>query len=65
MSEQSASVPHKARFPPANLGLDAHNSTAPHPFVWTKTADEILAKLGDLCERNVQIHGATTSVTNS
>ena len=45
--------------------LDAHNSKEPRRFVWTKTADEILAKLGDLCQRTVEVHGAQTSGANS
>jgi transposase len=45
--------------------LDAHNGKDPRPFVWTKTADEILAKLGDLCERTVEVHGGRTSGANS
>jgi hypothetical protein len=30
--------------------LNAHNVN-PKPFIWTKTADEILAKVAGFCER--------------
>lgn len=45
--------------------LDAHNDKEPRAFKWTKTADEILAKLGDLCERTLEVHGAATSVADT
>ena len=28
-----------------------HTNTAPQPFVWTKTADEILASISRFCQR--------------
>ncbi|MBA2564977.1 MAG: IS630 family transposase, partial [Gemmatimonadetes bacterium] len=28
-----------------------HNNREPKPFVWSKTADEILATIGRFCER--------------
>jgi transposase len=45
--------------------LDAHNAREPRAFKWHKTADEILAKIEGLCERTLEIHGPTTSATNS
>lgn len=30
----------------------------PKPFVWTKTADEILASIARFCKRTMEIHGA-------
>lgn len=45
--------------------LDAHNAKAPAPFKWTKTADEILAKLAEHCESTLAIHGPSTSSANS
>jgi hypothetical protein len=37
--------------------LDAHNE-APKPFVWTKSADEILASIGRFAERTLFAHGS-------
>lgn len=38
--------------------VDAHNE-AEKPFKWTKTANEILAKIKRFGQRTVQVHGAT------
>jgi len=32
--------------------IDHHNA-APKPFVWTKTADQILTTIGRFCKRNL------------
>jgi transposase len=45
--------------------LDAHNAKESRPFKWTKTADEILAKLGELCQRTLDIHAGPSSKANS
>jgi transposase len=37
--------------------LDAHNE-APKPFVWTKSADEILASIGRFAQRTLIAHGS-------
>ena len=37
--------------------IEASN-TAGKPFVWTKTADEILAKMTRFAQRTLQVHGA-------
>ncbi len=37
--------------------IDASN-TAGKPFLWTKTADEILAKIARFAQRTLQVHGA-------
>ena len=36
--------------------VDAHNDEG-KPFTWTKTADEILAKVKRFGQRTVQVHG--------
>lgn len=36
--------------------LDAHND-APKPFVWTKSADDILASIGRFAQRTLTTHG--------
>ena len=36
--------------------VDAHNDEG-KPFKWTKTADEILAKVNRIGQRTVQVHG--------
>ena len=36
--------------------VDAHNDEG-KPFKWTKTADEILAKVKRFGQRTVQVHG--------
>jgi transposase len=36
--------------------LDAHNDT-PKPFVWTKSADDILASIGRFAQRTLTAHG--------
>jgi len=36
--------------------LDAHNEE-PKPLVWTKSADDILARIARFAERTSQIHG--------
>lgn len=36
--------------------LEAHNAAA-RPFVWTKTADEILARIGRFAQRTLAAHG--------
>jgi transposase len=38
--------------------LAAHNEE-PKPFVWTKSADDILASIARFAERTSQIHGST------
>src|SRR5262249_16383563 len=38
--------------------IDAHNSE-PKPFVWTKTADEILASIARFAQRTFSTHGST------
>ena len=38
--------------------VDAHNDEG-KPFKWTKTADEILAKVKRFGQRTVQVHGGT------
>ncbi len=38
--------------------IDAHNSE-PKPFVWTKTADEILASIARFAHRTLNTHGST------
>jgi hypothetical protein len=35
--------------------LDAHND-APKPFVWTKSADDILASIGRFAQRTLDTH---------
>lgn len=40
--------------------IDAHN-TAPKPFRWTKSADDILASIQRFCLRTQQIVGITES----
>lgn len=35
--------------------LDAHNET-PHPFIWTKTADEILASVARFAHKTLETH---------
>lgn len=37
--------------------LSAHNDE-PKPFVWTKTADEILASIARFAERTLRVHGS-------
>jgi hypothetical protein len=37
--------------------LDAHNE-APKPFVWTKSADELLASIGRFAQRTLIAHGS-------
>jgi transposase len=37
--------------------IDASNSE-PKPFVWTKTADEILASISRFAQRTIKAHGA-------
>lgn len=37
--------------------LNAHNDE-PKPFVWTKTADEILASIARFAERTLRVHGS-------
>jgi hypothetical protein len=37
--------------------IDASN-TAGKPFVWTKTADQILASITRFAQRTLQVHGA-------
>lgn len=37
--------------------IDTHNATG-KPFVWTKTADEILASIARFAQRTVAVHGA-------
>jgi transposase len=39
--------------------LDAHNAD-PKPFVWTKTADEILASIARFAQRTLDAHGQAT-----
>ncbi|MFQ5527658.1 MAG: IS630 family transposase [Thermoanaerobaculia bacterium] len=39
--------------------LDVHNQD-PKPYVWTKTADEILANVARFAQRTHQVHGNTT-----
>jgi transposase len=39
--------------------IDAHNA-APKPFVWTKTADDILASIGRFARRTLQVNERTT-----
>ena len=34
----------------------AHNNASPRPFVWTKTADDILASVADFCQRTSNSH---------
>jgi len=36
--------------------IDAHHA-APKPFVWTKTADEILASIARFAQRTLDVHG--------
>lgn len=43
--------------------IDAHNE-APKPFVWTKTADEILGSITRFAQRTLDAHTAQTYVTN-
>jgi transposase len=38
--------------------IDAHNAD-PKPFVWTKTADQILASIARFAHRTLNTHGAT------
>ena len=38
--------------------IEAHNDEG-KPFVWTKTADEILAKVKRSGQRTMQVHGGT------
>ncbi|MGH9967666.1 MAG: IS630 family transposase, partial [Pyrinomonadaceae bacterium] len=33
--------------------IDLHNE-APKPFIWTKTADEILASVARFCQRTLE-----------
>lgn len=40
--------------------LAVHNQD-PKPFVWTKTADQILASIARFCERTVRVNGADKS----
>jgi len=37
--------------------LDVHNET-PKPFVWTKSADEILASIARFAQRTLDVHGS-------
>jgi len=37
--------------------IDVHNSE-PKPFVWTKTADEILASIARFAQRTLNTHGS-------
>jgi transposase len=39
--------------------IDAHNA-APKPFVWTKTADEILASMARFAQRTLDVNERTT-----
>ncbi|HEV3456767.1 MAG TPA: IS630 family transposase [Thermoanaerobaculia bacterium] len=39
--------------------IDAHNA-APKPFVWTKTADEILASMARFARRTLEVNARTT-----
>ncbi len=34
----------------------AQNNAHPKPFVWTKTADEILASVANFCQRTSNSH---------
>ena len=43
--------------------IDAHQEN-PKPFVWTKTADEILASIARFARADHRCAGHTTSVTN-
>ncbi|MBM4270378.1 MAG: IS630 family transposase, partial [Deltaproteobacteria bacterium] len=36
--------------------IEAHNES-PRPFVWTKTADEILASIARFAHRTLEAHG--------
>jgi transposase len=36
--------------------LERHNAE-PRPFRWTRTADQILASVGRVCERTLAVHG--------
>jgi transposase len=35
--------------------VETHNAN-PKPFIWTKTADQILEKLGRFCQRTLELH---------
>ena len=39
--------------------IDTHNSE-PKPFVWTKTADEILASIARFAQRTLNTHGSAS-----
>jgi transposase len=43
--------------------VDVHNDEG-KPFVWTKTADEILDKVMQFGKRTLQVHGGSTSASN-
>jgi transposase len=43
--------------------IDAHNED-PKPFVWTKTADQILENIRDFAQRTLDVHGSKTYFLN-
>ena len=43
--------------------LEVHNEN-PKPFVWTKTADQILASIARFAQRTLAVHQAQTSAAN-
>jgi len=43
--------------------LDVHNEN-PKPFVWTKTADQILASIARFAQRTLAVHQAQTYAAN-
>jgi transposase len=44
--------------------IDAHNET-PKPFVWTKTADEILASIARFAQRTLDVHAAQQHIART
>ena len=44
--------------------LDQHNVTA-RPFVWTKTADEILASIARFAKRTLVVHGGGNNISRT
>jgi len=42
-----------------------HNNEHPKPFIWTKSADQILASIKRFCQYTLQAHGKTQSTSDS